>query len=257
MVGQVELKDTAFQNKIGARVMSEFMSVTSSPLTKTVGKTPVFASYAIDDDGLRPEKISIVENGYMKNLLSSRIPTRRVKQSNARQRGGAPMIDVLELSISKQKQFDHSAIIKKMMKVLKDRDLQFGYIVRKALNQNLLFTTLYSQTAGDYPYSLGESTVNLLEVYRVYPDGHEELVRGTQAAGMAPAQFKDILAAGTNSFVYNYLAPAVTSPYMTGGAQYLPATVIVPDLLFEDVEIRPLEGDFPKQPLLKSPISSK
>lgn len=248
---------TAFQNKVGARVMAEFLSLSSNPKEKMIGKTPVFGAYAIDDDGLKPEKISVVENGYLKTLLSSRIPTRRIKASNARQRGGAAMIDVLQLSVSdKKKQMEKKDLLKRMMKILKDRDLPFGYVVRRALNQNILFTTLFNQTNGDYPYSLGETTVNLLEVYRVYPDGREELVRGTQAAGMAPSVFKDVLAAGKEQYVYNYLAPAVTSPYISGGAQYLPATVAVPDLLFEDVEIRPVEGDFPKPPILLSPNMS-
>ncbi|MBL7998245.1 MAG: hypothetical protein JNL32_06350, partial [Candidatus Kapabacteria bacterium] len=71
-----------------------------------------------------------------------------------------------------------------------------------------------------------------------------------------PALFKDIIATGKTATVYNYLAPAVTSPYISGGAQYLPVTVAVPDLLFEDAEIRPLEGDFPKPPIMNSPLMS-
>ncbi len=250
-------RSMAFQNKVGARVAADFLSVRSLPSLTTMANTPVFGHYSIDDDGFRPENLTLVESGTLKTLLSSRVPTRRIKVNNARQRGGAPMFDVLELSSDKKHQLDRAAMLKKMMKLLKDRDLPYGYVVRKAMNQNLLFTTLYALTQGDYPISMGETTVGLVEVSRVYPDGHEELVRGTQAAGMAPSQFKDVLATGTKSTVYNYLAPAVTSPYVTGGPQYLPATVIVPDLLFEDVEIRPLDGDFPKPPILASPLSNK
>jgi hypothetical protein len=41
---------------------------------------------------------------------------------------------------------------------------------------------------------------------------------------------------------------------MTGGSQFVPASLIMPDLLFEDLEFRPIESDFPKPPLLASPI---
>ncbi len=245
---------TGLQNKIGARVMAEFLSVQSNPLLKSIAKTPVWGSYSLDDDGVAPQPLSLVEDGYLKTLLSSRNPTKKIRVTNGRQRGGAPMIDVLELSAPVKKQSDRQAMLKTMMKILKKRSLPYGYIVRRALNQNLLYTSLYAQTQGDYPYSLSETTINLLDVYRVYPDGHEELVRGTQAAGMAPSQFKEVLAVGQKPYVYNYLAPAVTSPYVTGGSQYLPCTLSVPDLLFEDVEIRPLDGDFPKPPLLASPL---
>jgi hypothetical protein len=247
----------AFQNKIGARVAATFVSVVSTPQKHKELNTPVIGSYDIDDEGVRPVPLTLVERGYLKTLLSSRVPCRRVKNSNGRQRGGASMIDVLELRADAAKQMDKSKMRKAMMKMLKDRELPFGYIVRKALNQNILYTSLFSQTQGDYPYTLSETSMNVIDVVRVYPDGREELVRGSQAAGLAPSQFKDLVAVGNSPMVYNYLAPAVTSPYITGGSQYLPATVIVPDLLFEDVEIKPLEGDFPKPPILAAPSARK
>ncbi|MFM8178341.1 MAG: metallopeptidase TldD-related protein, partial [Candidatus Kapaibacterium sp.] len=247
----------AFQNKIGARVAAPFLSVTSSPSRHMVGSTPIVGGYDVDDDGVRPSTLTLVDHGYLKTLLSSRVPGRRVKASNGRQRGGAAMIDVLELRADAAKQMDKARMRKTLMKLLKDRDLPFGYIVRKALNQNILYTTLFAQTQGDYPYSLNETSMNVIDVVRVYADGREETVRGAQAAGLAPSQFKDLAAAGSVQTVYNYLAPAVTSPYVTGGSQYLPATVIVPDLLFEDVEMKPLEGDFPKPPILPPPSAQR
>ncbi|MFM8473217.1 MAG: metallopeptidase TldD-related protein [Candidatus Kapaibacterium sp.] len=247
----------AFQNKIGARVAAPFLSVTSSPSRHMVGSTPIVGGYDVDDDGVRPSTLTLVDHGYLKTLLASRVPGRRVKASNGRQRGGAAMIDVLELRADAAKQMDKTRMRKTLMKLLKDRDLPFGYIVRKALNQNILYTTLFAQTQGDYPYSLNETSMNVIDVVRVYADGREETVRGAQAAGLAPSQFKDLVAAGSVQTVYNYLAPAVTSPYVTGGSQYLPATVIVPDLLFEDVEMKPLEGDFPKPPILPPPSAQR
>ena len=236
---------------------ANFITVLSTPQRRKEGTTPCLGAFGVDDDGVRPQPLTLVDHGYLKTLLSSRVPLRRIKSSNGRQRGGASMIDVIELKADAAKQMDNKKLRSTMLKMLQDRDLPFGYIVRKALNQNILYTTLFELTQGDYPYSLNETTMNVLEVVKLYKDGHEELVRGARAAGLAPTQFKDLVAVGKTSTVYNYLAPAVTSPYVTGGAQYLPATVIVPDLLFEDVEIKPLEGDFPKPPILPPPSALK
>jgi hypothetical protein len=41
---------------------------------------------------------------------------------------------------------------------------------------------------------------------------------------------------------------------LTGGSQFVSASLIIPDLLFEDIEFRPLESDFPKPPLIASPM---
>jgi hypothetical protein len=93
-----------------------------------------------------------------------------------------------------------------------------------------------------------------LEAYRVYPDGKEERIRGGELAGISPASFKDIILVGKKSRPYNLFASSVVSAFMTGGSQFVPASLIMPDLLFEDLEFRPIESDFPKPPLLASPI---
>ena len=44
-----------------------------------------------------------------------------------------------------------------------------------------------------------------LYVYRLYTDGHEELIRGVRLRGLNARSLKDILAAGDDSITFNYL----------------------------------------------------
>lgn len=247
----------AFQNKIGGRVLPEFLSLTAEPERTSFGHTSVLGSYTIDDDGTAAQHVTLIDKGYLKTLLSSRIPTKRIRQSNGHQRGGAPMISTLVLSSESKKQAERTELKKRMMKLCKDRELPFGIIIRKALNQNILYTSLYEQTAGEYPFAQGDTKMSALEVVKLFPDGREELIRGVEAAGLTPQSFKDIILVGKKQFCYNYLAPAITSPFVSGGDQYIGATVIVPDILFEDGELRPLESDFPKPPFVASPLSGR
>lgn len=246
----------AFQNKIGGRVLPEFLSIEVCPNEQRYQQTPLIGMYLIDDEGVPAQQFTIVKDGYLKGLMSSRVPTKRVRESNGHQRGGAAMISILDLSSTEEKQLSTQALRERVLELCKARELPYGIIVRKALNQNLLFTTLFQLTSGEYPFTRGESTVPLLEVYKLYPDGREELVRGCEAAGLSPQSFKDILAVGKTTFAYNYLAAAVTSPFITGGSQFIGASVLTPDLLFEDLEIRPVEADFAKPPILPHPYFS-
>ncbi len=250
-------RHASFQNKIGGRVLPEFISVEVKPDMTSAGSTPVIGTYSIDDEGIPAQKFTIVKDGYLKGLMSSRVPTKRVRESNGHQRGGAAMISTVEVAAASDKLQSNADLRKRLIDLCKARELPYGIVVRSALNQNLLYTTLFQLTSGEYPFTRGESTVPLLEVYKVYPDGREELVRGCEAAGLSPQNFKDIIAVGTSKWVLNYLAPAVTSPFVTGGSQFIGATVIVPDLLFEDMEVRPIEGDFAKPPLLPHPYFSE
>lgn len=247
----------AFQNKIGGRVLPEFLSIQATPDRVMFNETSLLGHYTVDDDGIPAQPVSLVEKGYLKTLLSSRVPTRRVRQSNGHQRGGAAMLSTLVLNAEPKKQLDRAELKKRMLKLCKDRELPFGIIVRRALNQNILYTSLYEQTAGEYPFAQGDAKMSLLEVIKLYPDGREELIRGAEAAGLTVQSFKDILAVGKKQFGYNYLAPAITSPFVTGGDQYTGVSLIVPDILFEDGEIRPLESDFPKPPFLSAPQAGR
>lgn len=248
---------TAFQNKIGGRVLPEFLSVDVKPGEEKYGKTSLIGSYTIDDEGIPAQSFTIVKEGYLKGLMSSRVPTKRVRESNGHQRGGAAIMSVLEVASTPEKRMSAADLRTRLLELCKARELPYGIVVRKALNQNLLYTTLFQLTAGEYPFTRGESTVSLLEVYKLYPDGREELIRGCEAAGLSPQSFKDILAVGTDKFAHNYLAPAVTSPFVTGGSQFVGASIVVPDILFEDLEIRPVEADFAKPPLLPHPYFSE
>ena len=249
-------RSMAFQNKIGARVVPEFLSISATPSRERSGSVAVAGHYSIDDEGIPAQDVQLVEKGYLRALLSTRVPTKRIKESNGHQRGGGPMPSVIEVTNNDAKRkLSPSALKARLLKLVKDRALPYGIIVRQALDQNILMTGIIPLVGLDYTIPQGEGKMGLLEVVRVYPDGREELVRGTELAGMSAPLFKDILATGQTSTVHNYLAPAVSPSFLTGGSAYGISTVITPDLLFEDVEIRPVEGDFANPPFLANPIT--
>ncbi len=249
-------RSMAFQNKIGARVVPEFLSVHDRPSMTRHESQPVCGGYSIDDEATPAQDVLLVEKGYLRTLLSSRIPTKRISASNGHQRGGGTMFSVLELSSRDAKaSLTRTALKQRLLKLVKDRDLPYGIIVRTAIDQNLLFTGIIRQLGTDLPVSQGEGKLGLLEAYRVYPDGREELIRGVEAAGVSAASFKDIIAVSKTQTTHAFLAPSVVPSFISGGASYLLSTIITPDLLFEDLEVRPLEGDMPKPPVMSNPIS--
>ncbi len=250
-------QNAAFQNKVGARVMPEFLSVAVLPSLMNYGASQLIGSYRIDDEAVPAESFQIVKSGYLKGLMSSRTPTRRVKLTNGHNRGGAAMFSTLELSASKDRTQTPRKLRERMLQLCKDRDLPYGIIVRKILNPSILMTTLYNITDGEFPFARTPGQMTALEAYRVYPDGREELVRGCDVAGMTVQSFKEILAVGDRKTAYNCYALPVTLSFFSGGAQFIPASVILPALLFEDIEIRPIEDDFTKPPILPHPFFSR
>ncbi len=245
---------SAFQTKIGGRVLPEFMSIEALPNTKELERTKLMGYYKIDDDGIMAKDVPLVKDGYLKNLLSERIPTRRVRGTNGHKRGGSAMLSNIVVSADEEHSKTDAELKERMMQLCKDRELPYGLIVRKVLNQNLMFTTFFRMTGGEYPTPVGQNKLALTELYKIYPDGREEIVRTSVGNGFTVQSFKDIILAGKNRYAMNYLAPAVVSPFVTGGDQYVVSSLVTPDILFEDGEIKPWEDDFPKPPLIGSPL---
>jgi TldD protein len=211
-------------------------------------------SSVFDDDGVDSENVTLVKNGYLKTLLSSRVPTRRVRKSNGHRRGGAPMLCNIFVSADVKHSKSKKELSERMMKLCKDRELPYGLIVRKLTDLNVMYTSLYRISGGNLNIPRGNGKFSPIMVYKVYPDGKEELVRGLQGSGFTVQSFKDIILVSHNEYILNYWAPSVTSPYVSGGDQYINTTIISPDLLFEDGEMRLIEDDFKKPPLIANPL---
>lgn len=245
----------AFQNKVGGRVLPEFLSVDALPSKKKYENTYLSGNFLLDDDGLKPKDIKLVENGYLKDLLSSRVPTKRIRKSNGHKRGGAPMLSSIFLSSQEEKQLNYEELKSKLLSLCKDRELPYGIIVKKLLNQNIMFTTLFNVSSGLFEMPRGQNKLPVVEVYKIYPDGREELIRGSLISGLTAQSFKDIIFVGDNNFAYNYLAPSVLSTFVTGGEFYISSSIVTPALLFEDAELITLDNDFRKPPYLANPLA--
>ena len=99
-----------------------------------------------------------------------------------------------------------------------------------------------------------------LVVYKVYAkDGREEMVRGARIIRLQPAHIAKHRGIGNDDFVYNYMQSQIAGVSGTalgafGTAQNgLPATVVAPSLLFEEVEVRGARGEPKRLPILPEP----
>lgn len=246
---------TAFQKKIGGRVLPEFISVYDNPEDTYYKKTELIGTYKIDDQGLLARNSPVVLNGYLKTLLNDRRPIQRVLESNARQRGGVPTFSNLYFFVDPMKTMSETSLKEELLKLVKQRELPYGIIVKKIYNQNILSTVLNSRSYGLFSYLYDQNAIPVMEAYKIYPDGKEELIKNIQINSLTHQSFKDILYGGKSMYVHNILAENTYGSFFSEGSSWIPASIITPSLLFEDAEIVPIEKDIPKPPLLSNPIS--
>jgi len=68
--------------RLGARVLPSTMTLVDDPGAKEFKGTPLLGGYGVDEEGVRGQKVTVIENGVLKGELMSRRPGRDFEQSN-------------------------------------------------------------------------------------------------------------------------------------------------------------------------------
>jgi predicted Zn-dependent protease len=249
-------EDAAFQRKVGGRVLPKFISVYDKPTLNKLNGVDLIGAYNIDDNGLKAQDVELIKDGYLETLLSGRVPTKRIKESNAHKRGGSVMFsNIIVKNTDTEKTKSSKELERSMLEMVKKRDLEYGIIIEKILDANIRYTSLYRVLNGNIELPFGKD-IYVMEGFKLYKDGKREKFSGMVVPPMNVLQFKDILLTSNKSYTLNFLAPSVISPYLSGGDGYLQSSVTIPDLLFEDGELHLIDGDFKRPPYVQNSLNN-
>jgi TldD protein len=251
--------------RIGARVLPASVTVVDDPGAKEFQSTPLLGAYTVDDEGVRAQKVTLVENGMLKNELMSRRPGPDFDQSNGHGRS-AFLADakptMSNVFFTSKETMSPAELKKKFLDECRTQKLAYCMIVREMDNPtiSLLHQDDFQALLASYGGGAGTGDRLPLVVYRVYPeDGREEIVRGARVIGINSRAVRNIAGIGNDNFVYNYMQSQVngfagTALGAFGSAQNgLPAAMVAPSLLFEEVEVRGARGEPKRLPLLPAP----
>ena len=254
-----------WSGRIGSRVLPPTVSLVDDPGAKEFHGTPLLGGYGVDDEGVRAQKVTVVDKGNLTELLMSRRPGPDSDSSNGHGRSGflgdaKPTMSNLFFNASET--VPPSELKKKFLDECRSEKLEYCIIVREMDNPTLglLHREDYSELLASFGGGAGTGDRLPLLVYKVYPqDGREELVRGARIIGLNTRALRNLAGIGNDNFVYNYMQSqdpgfAGTALGAFGSAQSgLPASVVAPSLLFEEVEVRGARGEPKRLPLLPAP----
>jgi TldD protein len=251
--------------RIGARVLPQTVSLVDDPAAKDFHGTPLLGGYTVDDEGVRAQKVTVVENGTLKALLMSRRPGNDTDQSNGHGRSGFlsdAKATMSNLFFTSTETSSPAELKKKFLDDCRAEKLQYCIIVRQMDNPSLslLHQEDFSELLASFNGGAGTGDRLPLLVYKVYPeDGREEVIRGARIIGVNTRSLRNVAGIGNDPFVYNYMQSQIagftgTALGAFGSAQGgLPATVVAPSLLFEELEVRGARGEPKRLPLLPAP----
>ncbi len=253
-----------WSGKVGSRVLPASVSLIDDPSAKEYKGTPLIGGYTIDEEGVPAQKVVLVQDGKLKDLLMSRRPGPDFNTSNGHGRSAflADATPIMSnLFFSSTDGVSKEDMDKKFLDACREEKLEFCMKVRQMDNPSI--SLMHQEDFSELLASFGgnASTDRLpLVVYKVYSsDGHEELVRGARISGFSPRSLRNIAAIGSDGFVFNYMQSqqagiSGTALGAFGTAQNgLPASVVAPALLFDEVEVRGARGEPKRLPLIPEP----
>ncbi len=251
--------------RLGARVLPATVALVDDPSAKDFHGDPLLGGYVVDEEGVKAQKVTLVENGVFKNELMSRRPGPDFDQSNGH--GRAAFLNdarptMSNLFFTSSDAVSPQELRKRFLDKCREEKLSYCLVVREMDNPALSisrqddFSELLASLAG----GAGSGDRLPLLAYKVYPeDGHEELVRGGRIIGLNSRSLRNLAGIGNDSFAWNFMESqeagfAGTALGAFGSARGgLPAAIVAPSLLFDEVEVRGARGEPKRLPLLPAP----
>lgn len=220
-------QDDSMEKKLGLRILPRGVNVYDDPNEHFFEGKILAGHNTYDDEAVVAQRVSLVEHGILKNLLSCRTPSRKVKESNGHGQGrfGAVSPHVGCMFVEATDGLGEEELKSELLQAARDEGLEFA--IRVA-----------SLGSGS-----GAGISDPVAVYKVaVGDGSETQVRGLELLPFEVAKMKDILAVGKSRAVYNDLG---------GGAGT--GSVIAPAMVFKELELTKSEPQYDLLPILKSP----
>ena len=228
-----------FKQKIGQPVLATGFSVYFDPTTHRLANTDLSGSYLYDNQGVKARRVAVVENGVLKTFLMSRKPVNGIPQSNGHGRGQVGLPPVAR----------QSNLIVEVAPSAVQPDLK-KLLIAEIKKQSLPYGLFFDDIEGGFTFT-GRTTPNAfnvlpLMVYRIYPDGREELVRGADLIGTPLTTFSKIVAADKNVAVFNGVCGAES-----GG---VPVSASSPAIFVSQIEVQKKAKSQERIPILPAPF---
>jgi len=226
-------------DRIDKKIAAEGLSVIAKPGMQVFNGIPLVGAYPIDMEGIVPsQEVSLIDNGILKNLLCSRIPTVKMRQSNGHLRVSfatlSPMIVPGVVEVDYAGAISIVELKKKLIEMAIAEGLDYALIVR----------------------SITPNQSELKLVYRIdIKTGEEKLIRTASFKGLTLNDLRKIVGAGNQKVVLNTSAGedlAHKFDYPNG----CPATFITPDaFLLKEIEVNKApKPNMAKLPIVKNPL---
>lgn len=228
-----------FAKKIGQRILPPSVQVVDDPTLATFDDVPLYGHYAVDDEGVGAQPVTLVKDGVLKTFLMSRACTPEFRKSNGHgrhERFQDPMARMANLIVSSEERRSWDELKEGLLAEVRAKQLPYGIIVKR-VSSGETRTDHY-----DFQAFKGVPT----EVYRVdAKSGREVRVRDVNFIGTPLAAIQRIKAFGEDYEVDN--------SYCFAESGSVPVATVAPAMLVDELELQRANARMYRPPVLPIP----
>lgn len=231
-----------FTKKMGQLITSPIITVVEDPTEEYFDGIPLRGAYKYDDEGVKARPVTLVEKGVLKNFMMSSSPVNGFPASNGHGRkesGRRAVARMGNLFVRPETAVPYEELEKQLLEEIRRQGKPYGLIIEDLTGGYTLTETSLPQTF----------KLNTQLVYRLWPDGRKEAVRGVSLVGTPLVSFGKIIGAADDYAVFNGSCGAESG--------WVPQANIAPSLLFSAVEMERVEKSPAKPPVLPAPYASE
>jgi len=229
-----------FKKRVNEKVLPDNFSVVFDPTLKRVGSVELMGAYRYDNEGVAARPVTVVDHGVLKSFLMSRAPIDGFPASNGHGRGQPGLAPVGRQS-NLVVQVAHPLTQAQLKQMLIDQ------IKRESKPYGLIFDDIEGGFTITQRFLPNAFNVLPIMVYRVFPDGRQELVRGVDLIGTPLTTFSKIIGADDQIATFNGICGAES------GA--VPVSASSPALLISQIEVQKKSKSQERPPILPAPLA--
>ena len=230
-----------FKRMVGQFVLPPSLSVFDDPTMRQYLGQDLAGFYKFDDQGVRAERVVVVEDGILRGFLMTRTPIDGFYRSTGHARAD------LGFDVDSRQ----SNLIIETSEPKSEAELR-RLLIEEAIAQGREYGFYFRSVSGGFTMAsataVNSFAVNPLEVYRIWVDGRpDEMVRGVDLIGTPLSMFAQITHAG------NMDSAEIFSGTCVAGSGNIPVTAISPTILVRQIEMQRRPRATDRGPILPRP----
>ena len=230
-----------FTGHLDSEIMPEFLSVYDDPTLQRYDGVQLNGHYLYDDEGVKAQRASLVEDGVLTGFLMSRTPIEGFERSTGHARAQGVSVPQARMAnfiveADEEKAVSDEELIEKLKQQARDQGEDYGLLIQDVTGGS-------TNTLG-FGYQAFKGVPRM--IYKVDAEtGEKTLVRGAELVGTPLSAINEIEAVGDQPGVFNGFCGAESGQ--------VPVSAVAPAMLTAEIELQRSSQIRERDPILPPP----